>query len=156
MRISTIVLAAGILFTSSVTWAQAGYDAETTASLEAHMDGLLAAMNGGDFSGLRAHSNEVTIYDIGVEGSPISVRGDEWNTRLETLVATLTAAGTTVTYVVSSTECHATSELGFCAVEYDAVVTAGDQSSSSRWRITVVAHPSETGWKTVHFHNSPG
>ncbi len=156
MRISLSVLAALFLFSGSAASAQTGYDAEASASLEAHIDAMLATMNTGDFSGLRAHSNDVTVFDIGVDGAPIAVHGDEWNARLDALVAQLTGAGSAVTYAVTSRECHATSELGFCTVVYDALFTVGEQTSSSPWRITVVAHASEAGWTTVHFHNSPG
>ena len=56
---------------------------------------------------------------------------------------------------VHSSDCHATSTLAYCTVEFDAKATMADGSTMSQpSRNSIVLRLGVAGWKWAHWHSS--
>jgi hypothetical protein len=154
IRLTRLTVFSFLLASASIGVAQD--DASLSAGLEAHVDGIFAAIGTGDYTTLRATDDSFSIFDVGNDLTPFVATGSEWNARLDTLEGLLASTGASVSYEVSNRACHATTAVGYCAVLYQTVSGMDDAPQTHQWQMTIVARQVEGSWILVHVHNSPG
>lgn len=152
----TLLTACLVLVITSIAVAQDSFESTETAQLEGHVDAIFESLGTGSYATLRAVDELFSIYDVGLDRTPLRATGPEWNARLDELETQLAATGASVRYELSNRVCHATATVGYCAVEYQVTSNLGDITQTSQWQMTIVARLVEGSWMLVHLHNSPG
>jgi hypothetical protein len=119
----------------------AEYDADAEASLEAYARANMDAAGSGNFAALHTTADEAVMYDMGEHGEPIAADG--------------ATGGATSEATTTRVDCHATTNHGWCAVEFEVSMTANGQAMGPfRMRATMVARRNGDAWVWTHWHAS--
>lgn len=140
--------------TTTAQWDEAAAQ-EARAEVEKAVR-LITAM---DLEGLKAEITQdgfVTIYDLDLEGKPVRMgTRDEGIQYLKTIFDEMKKMGATLDMGVPSIQCHATSTIAYCVMEYDFSAMMPDgQKMTQPSRTSLVLRKGEDGWKWAHWHTS--
>lgn len=142
----------GCLVPASSTW-----DAVSSEVLHAQLEALFASIDKADAPALLATMDDsVILYDYDQDHRPL-VAHDKLGAAkvLDRLFAQRQVTGGTLQSYLSGATCHATTRVGFCAIEYEQVLTRGEDKSTLRYRATLVAREVEGRWVWVQWQNTP-
>lgn len=159
MRIANVVLGGvlGLAATGCCTAASSAWDAAATAALRADCEGMLKAIDAGDFAFMTSKLDaDVIVYDMDENNAMVRFQGPEavkaYFAHFEEIAK---SQGFKFASTVVSCDAHATSTVGFCAMEFDQTLTAGGQTMGPfKFRGTLVARKVGDAWKWVHWHGS--
>lgn len=155
MRLLPLLLAAmpGCLVPASPNW-----DAASSEVLHLQLETLFAAIDKNDMVSLAdAMDESVVFYDVDIDGRPVVAYDKVATTKvLERLNAQRQIAGGTLKSFVSAATCHATTAMGFCAIEFQQELTRdGARTGPFRYRGTLVARYLDGRWRWVQWNLSP-
>jgi len=138
--------------TETVQWNDAATQ-EVRLQVEKTMNAF-AAMDLEGFKGGLA--GDVVSFEMDLENKPLRLGSrDEAIRFAEETFAAVKKMGATLMLDFHSTNCRATSTVGYCTVEFDFKARMADgQTMSQPSRNTVVLQKGEDGWKWAHWHSS--
>jgi ketosteroid isomerase-like protein len=137
---------------TATTW-----DDEASRAARAVVEQGLASVERLDAEALRAMCTaDLVAYDIDLESKPVRMGS------LSDAVGYVAAMGAEakkmnakVKFENVTYNCHATSDLAYCLLEYDFVATMGDGTRMVQpSQTTVVLSKSDGAWKWAHWHTS--
>jgi quercetin dioxygenase-like cupin family protein/ketosteroid isomerase-like protein len=124
--------------------------AASEASMKAWETGDVAAIGNGI-----ADDAFLTSYDLDMMGQPISFASKaDVVAYAQKSADAMKAMGATCKMTVTRNDCQATSTVGACVTEVDAVMTMGGKSENMSFRGTSVSRKGADGWKWTHWHGS--
>ncbi len=99
---------------------------------------------------------DVVAFEMDLENKPVRLGSREEVVRwVEATFAEVRKMGATLSLDLHSSDCLATSTVGYCTVEFDLKAKMPDGSTISQpTRNTVVLRKGDDGWKWVHWHSS--
>ncbi len=142
----------GCLVPASSTW-----DAVSSEVLHGQLESLFASIDAADAPALLASMDEsVILYDYDQDHRAL-VAHDKLGAAkvIDRLFAQRQVTGGTLKSYLSGATCHATTRVGFCAIEYEQVLTRGEDKRTLRYRATLVAREVEGHWLWVQWQNTP-
>lgn len=137
---------------ANVQWNDAAKK-DVSAQVEKTM-GAFAAM---DLEAFKAGlAEDVVSFEVDLENKPVRLRSRADAVRFaEESFAELKKMGAKLKLDIHTTDCHATTTLAYCTVEFDLVATMADGGAMSQaTRNSIVLRKSTDGWKWAHWHSS--
>lgn len=152
LQILLMTALTGCLIPASSTW-----DAVSSEMVHAQLEALFVSIDQADSAALLASMDDsVILFDYDQDHRPLVAHDKvEAAKVLERLFAQREVAGGTIKSYLSGATCHATTRVGFCAIEYEQVLTRGEAKSTLRYRATLVAREVEGHWLWVEWQNTP-
>lgn len=101
-------------------------------------------------------AQDVVAFEMDMESKPVRLGSRAEVLRwAEEMFVELKKMGASVKLDIHSRDCHVTSQMAYCTVEFDFKVTMPDGSTMSQAsRNSVVLRRGDDGWKWVHWHSS--
>jgi len=161
MRHTAMVVLVGMIGTLGCTRASAPatgeWDAAATASLKAEPEAMLNEIDAGHFEAVEAKMDSDAIaFDFDSSNAPVRMQGvadikkvfDGYANMMKTQQLKMKST-------LVSSDCRATTSMGFCAIEFDqSATTPTGTMGPYKFRGTLVARRVADGWRWAHWHGS--
>jgi hypothetical protein len=137
--------------------ASSRWDARAASSLRAEPEALLRDIDAGNAADMLARMDEDSVVlDFDENNHPVRYEGRakvaEYFGGLEKAVK---SGSVHFKSKIARSDCMATAAVGYCVVEFDQMVTAGEQTTGPfKFRGTLVARRVGEDWKWTHWHGS--
>lgn len=132
-------------------------DDAATQEVSAQVEGTMGAFPSMNLDALRSGlAQDVVAFEMDMESKPVRLGSRAEVLRwAEEMFAELKKMGASVKLDIHSRDCHVTSQMAYCTVEFDFMVTMPDGSTMSQSsRNSVVLRRGDDGWKWMHWHSS--
>jgi len=94
-------------------------------------------------------------WDIGVDGNPINANSrEETQKMLDSYAKWFKDEGVTVNTTINRSDCHATSNFGYCALEFDQAFTMNGATQVQKFRATIISRMVDGDWRWSQWHAS--
>lgn len=125
--------------------------------VRAQVERAMSAFASMDLESFKAGLTEdVVAFEMDLEGKPVRLGSrDEVVRYAEEMFAQVKEMGASMKLDIHSSDCHATSTLAYCTVEFDFTATMADGSTMLQpSRNSVVLRKGDDGWRWTHWHSS--
>jgi len=125
--------------------------------VRAQVERTMGAFVSMDLDGFKAGlAEDVVAFEMDLEGKPVRLGSRDDAVRFaEEIFAQMKKMGANLKLDIQSSDCHVTSTLAYCTVEFDFKATMADGSAMSQpSRNSVVLRKDDDCWKWMHWHSS--
>jgi len=133
------------------------WDPAAASAIEAKIRAAFKDFDSGNMDTFMSWADTTAItWDIGMEGEPVTASTPgESKKMLEGYADMMKSGDMSVKTTMTKADCHATSSFGFCAIDFDQMVTAkGTPMPVMKFRATLVARMVDGDWRWSHWHAS--
>jgi ketosteroid isomerase-like protein len=133
------------------------WDDATATALETKMKEMFVQLDAGNLDALLTWADDTTItWDVGPDGKGLAANTPAETAKLlKDFTGWMKESGTTVETNVRRNDCHATTDFGFCVMEFDQTISQpGQPAVDQSFRATMVARAVDGQWRWSHWHAS--
>ena len=152
----------GVVFSGTASAHKGGdealYDPDSGAALEVKVRQMFADMDAGNTeSMMKWADDDVVIYDTNETGAPVGVYNHvDAQKMFDGYAKMMKTEGSNVKSTINKIDCHATTSMGFCVLEFDQNQTvSGKTMPAMKFRATMIARNKDGSWRWTHWHASP-